>query len=348
RIVSFYQHREKRIAVMHCVGEYPTHESGLQLNQIDLLRRRYANVDVGYSTHEAPGQLDAIKMAIAKGAVLFEKHVGVPAEGRPLNAYSADPAQVRRWLEAARAAISMAGMEGARHEFSKAERATLGELQRGVFARRKVASGAVFGPQDMFFALPAFPGQLVANDISKYTEYVATRDYVPNEAISHSGVSATDTRSLVHGIVRDVKALIRASNTVVPTQLELEISHHHGLENFRSVGSAMITVINREYCKRLVIVLPGQWHPEHWHTKKDETFHLLHGEIELVLAGERRRCVKNDVVVIPRGAKHEFRSSTGSVIEEISSAHLADDSEYTEASIGRKNERKTYVTNWMD
>ena len=58
RIVSFYQHRSKRIAVMHCVGEYPTPEASLQLNQIDLLRRRYANVEVGYSTHEPPGQLD--------------------------------------------------------------------------------------------------------------------------------------------------------------------------------------------------------------------------------------------------------------------------------------------------
>jgi sialic acid synthase SpsE len=38
RIVSFYQHREKRIALMHCVGEYPTAEANLQLNQIDLLR----------------------------------------------------------------------------------------------------------------------------------------------------------------------------------------------------------------------------------------------------------------------------------------------------------------------
>lgn len=348
RIVSFYQHRSKRIAVMHCVGEYPTPEASLQLNQIDLLRRRYANVEVGYSTHEPPGQLDAVRMAIAKGATIFEKHAGVPTEGHPLNAYSASPAQVRQWLEAARTAIGMAGVEDHRHEFSKTERSTLGELQRGVFARRAIASGSVIGAADMFFALPASSGQLVANDISKYTEYRAARDYAPDEALWHTGVHATDTRSLVHGIVRDVKALLKSSNAVVPTQLELEISHHHGLEKFRSVGSAMITVINREYCKRLVIVLPGQRHPEHWHTQKDETFHLLHGEIDLVLGGEHRRCVRNDVVVITRGAKHEFRSSMGAVIEEISSTHSRDDSVYSDPAVGQNGERKTYVTNWMD
>src|ERR1700690_399118 len=52
RIVSFYQHREKRVAIMHCVAEYPTSRPDLQLNQIDLLLRRYTNVEVGYSTHE--------------------------------------------------------------------------------------------------------------------------------------------------------------------------------------------------------------------------------------------------------------------------------------------------------
>jgi len=348
RIVSFYQHRQKRIALMHCVGEYPTTEANLQLNQIGLLQRRYANVEVGYSTHEPPGQLDAVKMAIAKGATLFEKHAGVPIQGHPLNAYSANPSQVRQWLDAASTAIAMAGVEERRHDFSKAERATLSELQRGAFAVGSLAAGSVVGEADVFFALPASPGQLVANDFSKYTQYSAARAYAPKEAIWHAGVTATDTRSLVHGIVRDVKALLKVSNAVVPTQLELEISHHHGIENFRSVGSGMITVINREYCKRLVIMLPGQRHPEHWHTQKDETFHLLHGEIELVLGGERRRCVKNDVIVISRGVKHEFRSATGAVIEEISSTHSSDDSEYSEPTIGRNGERKTYVTNWMD
>jgi len=348
RIVSFYQHRAKRIAIMHCVGEYPTLDANLQLNQIDLLQRRYAGVEVGYSTHEPPGQLDAVMMAIAKGATLFEKHAGVPTDKHPLNAYSANPSQIRRWLEAARTAVAMAGVEGRRHDFSKAERTTLGELQRGAFARRTVAAGSIIGENDIFFALPAASGQLVANDVSKYTEYRATRDYAANEPIWHTGVTATDTRSLVHGIVRDVKALLKESHAVVPAQLELEISHHHGIEKFRSVGSGMITVINREYCKRLVIVLPGQRHPEHWHAQKDETFHLLHGEIELVLGGERRRCVRNDVVVISRGVKHGFRSTTGAVIEEISSTHSSDDSEYADPAIGRNGERKTFVTNWMD
>jgi sialic acid synthase SpsE/quercetin dioxygenase-like cupin family protein len=348
RIVSFYQHRDKRVSVMHCVGEYPTHEANLQLNQIDLLRHRYANVEVGFSTHESPDQLDAVKIALAKGASILEKHVGVPTESRPLNAYSANPAQVRCWLEAARLALSIAGVGEGRHMISSAERSALSDLRRGIFAVRPIAAGAVIGERDVFFAMPAASGQLVANDFSKYIEYRTSRNLAVNEPILRAEVTAIDTRSLVHGIVRDVKALLKTSGAIVPNQLELEISHHYGLEKFRQTGSAMITVINREYCKRLVLMLPGQYHPEHRHTLKDETFHLLHGEIELVLAGERRRYIKNDVIVIPRGVRHEFSTSMGSVIEEISSTHIRNDSDYSDPAISGNDHRKTYVTNWMD
>jgi sialic acid synthase SpsE/quercetin dioxygenase-like cupin family protein len=348
RIVSFYQHRDKRLAIMHCVGEYPTAEANLQLNQIDLLRRRYVNVEVGYSTHEAPDQLDAIKMAIAKGATLFEKHVGVATGQYPLNAYSADPIQVRRWLEAARQAIAMAGVENQRHPFSAPERNSLGELKRAVFARRPIEPGEVIGHENVDLALPAQPGQLVANDLSKYTEYKAKRRLAADEPVLRGDLTATDTRSLVHGIVRDVKALLKASGVAVPAQLELEISHHYGLERFREVGSAMITVINREYCKRLVLMLPGQTHPEHWHKLKDETFHLLHGGLELSLDGKVRTCLKNDVIVIPRGAKHFFRSKEGTIIEEISSTHSLTDSYYTDSAVPQSSDRKTYVTNWIN
>jgi sialic acid synthase SpsE/quercetin dioxygenase-like cupin family protein len=348
RVVSFYQHRNRKLMLLHCIGEYPTSESNFQLNQIDLLKRRYVDVEIGYSTHESPDECESVMMAIAKGAVAFEKHVGVPTEKYSVNAYSATPAQVKRWLGAAQRAIAMAGQQGNRHVISITESRGLGELRRAVFANRAISTGEVLRPEDLLLAIPGKPDQLFTKDLSKYTEYRTLRPIEKGEGIMRSDVAATDTRSLVHGIVRDVKALLKVSGVAVPSQLELEISHHYGLERFREVGSAMITVINREYCKRLVLMLPGQAHPEHWHKLKDETFHLLYGGINLVLDGEVRSCVQNDVIVIPRGAKHEFRSPAGTVIEEISSTHSLNDSYYADTDIPQTTGRKTYVTNWMD
>jgi sialic acid synthase SpsE/quercetin dioxygenase-like cupin family protein len=349
RIVSFYQHRDKPLAVMHCVGEYPTADDNLQLNQIELLQKRYAGVEIGYSTHESPEQCEAVMMAIAKGATLVEKHVGVPTEKYAINAYSATPAQIRLWLEAARRAQAMCGVSGRRHGFSAAEQRTLGDLHRAVFARRPIRAGEVITLDSVFLSIPGTAGQLVGQDLSKYTEYRATRAYAVNEAILRADVEATDTRSVIHGIVRDAKAMLKTSGAIVPAQLELEVSHHYGIERFREFGTTTITVVNREaYCKRVILILPGQAHPEQWHELKDETYHLLHGEIELTLDGVRRTVTKNEVVVIPRGVKHAFASAAGAVIEEISSAYAQSDSYYTDPRIGENPNRKTYVTNWMD
>ena len=38
---------------------------------------------------------------------------------------------------------------------------------------------------------------------------------------------------------------------MVPGQLELEVSHHYGIDNFNEYGLEVVTVVNREYCKRI-------------------------------------------------------------------------------------------------
>jgi len=98
KVVNFFEHRGKDFALMHCTGEYPTADARLQLDQIDLLKQRYPQVRVGYSTHENPDNVDSVKIAIAKGATIFEKHVGVLTERIHLNAYSATPEQIRHWF----------------------------------------------------------------------------------------------------------------------------------------------------------------------------------------------------------------------------------------------------------
>jgi quercetin dioxygenase-like cupin family protein len=106
-------------------------------------------------------------------------------------------------------------------------------------------------------------------------------------------------------------------------------------------------VVNRDYCKKLLVTLPGQEHPEQYHKQKEETFHVLYGEIELVLDGQPRICLPGDVITIEPGTRHAFSSKTGAVIEEISTTHFKDDSYYTDESITKNKQRKTVLTYWM-
>lgn len=348
RVVSFFQHRDKPLAVMHCVGEYPTRNEDLRLNELDRLRDRYPSVPIGYSTHEEPGNFDAIQLAIAKGAQIFEKHVGLPTDEFGLNDYSASPAQVRQWLEAAHAAFKMCGSTGERPQPSATELATLRSLRRGVFASKPIASGEVLNASNTFLAIPTQPGQLTANDLSKYTRYYAQSDIGEREAVQCNSLRAVDTRDEVHRIEKLVKGILRKSKVVVPGRLELEISHHYGLDKFNQYGAAMVTLVNREYCKKLIVQLPGQTHPEQHHKVKEETFHVLWGDLVVTLDGVDRKVRQGDIVLVERGVRHAFRSENGVVIEELSSTHHGDDSFYTDESISRNKERKTLVTYWLD
>lgn len=347
RVVSFFHHRQKVFSLMHCVGEYPTRNQNLQLGQIRLLKRRYPDVEVGYSTHESPDNVEAVKVAIGMGATLFEKHVGVPTDQIKLNAYSATPAQVRAWLQSASDAYEMLGGDSERYPFTELEVKTLRDLQRGVFAKTEIANGERLEAANVFYAIPSTEGQIVANDMSKYTDFVATQTIPARAPALLPNVSAHDRMRQVLQIVGEVKKMLKRSKVVVPGQCELEISHHYGIENFAKFGSTVITVVNREYCKRVIVMLPGQSHPEQWHTKKDETYHILHGEIDLTLDGVQQIKKVNDVVVIPRGVRHGFTTRSGTVIEEVSSSYSQDDSFYTDESIVANKNRKTYVAYWM-
>ena len=128
----------------------------------------------------------------------------------------------------------------------------------------------------------------------------------------------------------------------------MEISHHYGLEKFEKFGLVLLTIVNRGYCKKLLVSLPGQQHPEQYHEKKEETFLILYGEVHMQLNGEKRVCLPGDVINIEAGVRHAFSSPNGSVIEEISSTHYKDDSFYTDSSISNNKNRKTLLTYWMD
>ena len=348
RVVSFFDHREKDFALMHCVAEYPTMAKQLELNQIDLMKKRYPHVGIGYSTHEAPENMDAVKLAVAKGARIFEKHVGVKTDQYALNDYSASPAQIVAWLAAAMQAYEMCGVTDERKPFSAQEIDSLLSLRRGVFAKRSLKKGEKIKEADLFFAIPTLKDQVMANDISKYIEFYAETDISEKSPLLNSQIGKKDLRGQVYEILQDVKKILRESHVSIPPKVDLEVSHHYGIDLFPQYGITMATIVNREYCKKLIMILPGQTHPEQLHKVKEETFHVLHGDVWVNIDGQEKQITRGDVVVIERGMKHSFGSGTGAVIEEISSAHWGEDSFYTDPKIMQNTDRKTLLTYWFD
>jgi sialic acid synthase SpsE/mannose-6-phosphate isomerase-like protein (cupin superfamily) len=346
-LVNYLESERVNFSLMHCVALYPTPDEDLQLDQIRQLKNRYRGVDVGWSTHESPDNLDAVQIAYALGARLFERHVGIATEEYKLNAYSSTPKQITKWLGAFHRARAMIGAPE-RAPARPDERQTLFELKRGVFARQPVSKGQPLAQADVFFAMPWSEGGMTSGVFRSGMR--ADRDYAANEALGSTMLPHnTSDDQLAYQIMLQVRGQLNTAGISINDGAAIEISHHFGLHRFREFGAVIITCINREYAKKLVILLPRQKHPYHYHKVKEETFQLLSGDLEVVKEGHRHVLEPGDTLLVKPGEWHKFHTLEGCVFEEISSTSYPTDSFYEDPRIAGlpRDQRKTQVDQWL-
>ena len=97
KIVSFYTKKKQKFAIMHCVSIYPSLNENLNINFIDNLKKRYRDINIGWSTHEDPNEFLPAVLALSKGATIFEKHIGMDSKKYNLNKYSLTPSKFEEW-----------------------------------------------------------------------------------------------------------------------------------------------------------------------------------------------------------------------------------------------------------
>jgi sialic acid synthase SpsE/mannose-6-phosphate isomerase-like protein (cupin superfamily) len=347
RVVTFLRNRNKEFGIMHCVAAYPTSDHELLLSRIRELRSRYDNVPIGYSTHEAPGNMMAGPLALASGAVILERHVGSAFGGTTLNGYSSDQQDLRSWVTAIRSSIEMLGV-GKEDSSNQTEIESLRALRRYAFSARTIKAGENIDFESVFFAIPGQEGQYQANDLGKYVEIKATRDIRESDPLTIENAILADRLSRVEEIRDKVLIFVNKSGVQFPKNQILELSHHYGLEQYDEFGIAMVTIVNFDYCKKLLILLPGQKHPAHFHKVKHETFFILHGAVQVSIDRQLPSTLNaGDTLQILPGETHEFWSDSGAIIEELSTKHSPDDSYYLDELITKSTKRKTNVTYWM-
>ncbi len=345
-LVSFFRKRVPGFALMHCVSLYPTPNDHIALNFMEKMIRRYPYVRVGYSGHEAPKNTEVVVAAVSKGARILERHIGVPADGVTLNKYSVNPAQAEQWVLAAQRARAICGDDQNKHVGQK-ERDSLLSLQRGVYARRSLAKGRPIEDGDVFFAMPCQPGQLSSGDFGHLrAHFAASRDYAADEPIRE--LPKPDPVTNLRGVLHDAKGQLYEAGIVLGEDNAIEISHHYGIETFRQTGCIIVNIVNREYCEKLLIMLPSQSHPLHAHRIKEETFRLLWGDLEVKLNDNTVHMQPGDKLLIERGDIHGFSSVGGAIVQEVSTTHVVGDSDYEDPRIRELDpmQRKTILESW--
>jgi len=349
KVYSFLTRVKKnKFSFMYCVGEYPTPDENLHLNQIDYLKKRYLDIDIGYSTHEEPENYTAIAIAIAKGANIFEKHVGLKNSQYDINNYSATPEMIEKWLSVAQQSFKILGnLKDKRKNFSSKEISDLRILHRGAYAKKNLKKGTIIKKSDLYLAMPNIKDQLVAKELGLHTSYTANKEFVKDEPLMLKNLQKKKKVEALTDklffIKNRIKEKIYHSNVIVPRRSKVEASHHYGIDKFFKIGAVLFHIINKQYSKILVMMFKNQNYPAHYHKKKTETYIILEGDLEIKLKNKSIKLKQGDVYTIKKNTVHSFKTKKGVIFEEIATKYIKGDSKYIDKDI-HKN-RKTIIKN---
>ncbi|MCP4296062.1 MAG: sialic acid synthase, partial [Proteobacteria bacterium] len=170
-----------------------------------------------------------------------------------LNAYSSRSDQIAKWIKSHQNAVKICGGEH-KPPASPEERNSLDSLKRGVYAKTNIKKGGSINREDVFFAMPLQKDQL--NSGEWWNGITADQDYPANAPVSNDLANLDVSKEeLGYRIMLQVKGMFNNARIFIGSDSSIEISSHYGLERFREFGAVIITCINREYCKKLVIQL---------------------------------------------------------------------------------------------
>jgi N-acetylneuraminate synthase len=330
RVYDLFKNKNRDFAFMHCVADYPTPHDKANLKRIKVLQNEFPDIEIGYSTHERATGNTAVH-AVIMGCNIIEKHIGLPTDEYHLNDYSLSPEEFRDFLE------EVECFNDSYLGKSETEKESLRSLKRGVYFKRDIIAGAVISEKDIYFAMPVQDLEIDyhfdASDAENIIGKVLTSDVYKDSVVTRSSIKDKNNGALEF-IVSEIRSILAEANIAYDNQ-EIELSCHYGLHNFYKTGCGIITKINREYCKKLIVCLPDQRHPSHRHIQKEECFELLHGDCTVKMDHEEIELTKGVPLLVPVGTNHSFRSNKGCVLEEISTRHVRGDSIYSDPSINK-------------
>ncbi len=74
RALSWVEKFDVKVALLHCILNYPTENKNANLGMIKSLQKEFSNNIIGYSDHTLPGQMEVLEAATFLGARILEKH----------------------------------------------------------------------------------------------------------------------------------------------------------------------------------------------------------------------------------------------------------------------------------
>jgi N-acetylneuraminate synthase len=143
-------HGAPRVALLHCVTNYPAAPADCNLGAMETMRRAF-RVPVGWSDHTLG--LTVSLAAVAAGADMVEKHFTTDRSlPGPDHAASLEPAELRELVTSIRTVEASRGT--GRKEPAPSEAANAALVRRSLHAARELIPGHVLAPADLVALRP--------------------------------------------------------------------------------------------------------------------------------------------------------------------------------------------------
>jgi len=184
-VVSFFQKREIKIALNHCVSKYPSEDYELELNQIDYIKSKYPKITIGLSTHEYNDWTASMYISYGKGVRTWERHIDIPYpkghEQKAVSKYCSLPHQVEEWFNAFKLAKLMCGTSSfARRIIDDKEDNYLKSLYRGLYLNKNKNKGEKVTSKDLYSAIP----------YQREINHISSREFMDTDFILNKDLKA--------------------------------------------------------------------------------------------------------------------------------------------------------------
>lgn len=167
------------VALLLCTSQYPTPPADVNLNKLKALRGAFPGLVTGFSDH-TQGAL-ASSLAVAMGAVIFEKHFTLDHElPGPDHWFSEDPASLEGWISAIRTSQIMLGQGLVRPTAHEREMRLI--ARRSVVALTAISKGSSLTAANVGVRRPGIG--LPPSFLETFLGSVAARDIVAGDVLN--------------------------------------------------------------------------------------------------------------------------------------------------------------------
>jgi len=175
----------KKLALLHCISEYPTKPEYVNLKFIQTLKRAY-NIPVGFSDHTLGWEVTIASVAL--GASIIEKHITMLRDQKgPDNFFSLEPDEFKTMIKNIRIIEKTIG-DGMKLQITKNEKNILDKLRMKAIAKRDIFKGKKLNKKyDIDFRRDV--DGIDAWDIYKSNNLIAKRNIKQGEPLTYEYIT---------------------------------------------------------------------------------------------------------------------------------------------------------------